>query len=196
MAPPRQLMGGETGSVQGPSGHEAKTVAHPIRQGIGGIMEHSERRNTGLGTAALVCGIVALIVSFVPFVNLICIPLALVAIVLGAVDAIRGRGRRARPVMGIVTGGLSILVFASVFLIMFQRSVERRITVSEYGSIRSGMSYQQVSAIVGSPGRPVPVPGVGALYEGYAWPGVRPKSGAIIVFVDGKVFAKDQRNMR
>ena len=70
-----------------------------------------QRASNGAGTAALAVGIIALLVSWIPFLGLI---LALVALVLGVVGlrkASRGQAtNKNQAVAGVVTGGIALLI--------------------------------------------------------------------------------------
>jgi uncharacterized membrane protein HdeD (DUF308 family) len=74
---------------------------------------YSRRRN-GVGTAALVTGVVSLVLAVLVIFAPLALPLGLIAIILGAVGMSRAsRGEadnRGQAVAGLVTGALSIVV--------------------------------------------------------------------------------------
>ena len=70
-----------------------------------------------MATGALVLGIIALVLSFIPVVNFLAIPLAVVGIILGAL------GSKQLQAQGMPTGqataGLVLSIIALVFAIIF-----------------------------------------------------------------------------
>ncbi|GAA1653029.1 DUF4190 domain-containing protein [Georgenia ruanii] len=78
-----------------------------------GATAHGGPRN-GLGVAALVIGIIAVLLAWVPFVGLLGLVGGVVAIILGAVALSRvGRGEatnRSQSIAGIVLGALAVLL--------------------------------------------------------------------------------------
>jgi hypothetical protein len=59
-------------------------------------------KGKGLGIAAMVLGIIAVVLSFLPFINILGIPLAIVGLILGVVAVIMARGKRGPIAFGIV----------------------------------------------------------------------------------------------
>ncbi|THV33933.1 DUF4190 domain-containing protein [Glycomyces buryatensis] len=84
--------------------------------------QYGHQARNGLGTAALVCGIVAVAVSFVPGVNLFTWPLGVLAIVFGAIGWTRTNRRQATnktmAVTGLVLGIASFLTFCLVYVLL------------------------------------------------------------------------------
>lgn len=72
--------------------------------------------SNGLAIAALICGIIALLTSFIPCVNFLSIVLALVAIGLGIAGWVSASGKNQSPVMGIIGVVLGALAFVGFFL--------------------------------------------------------------------------------
>ena len=69
--------------------------------------------SNGLAIAALVCGIIALLLSWIPVINFLSFILGLIAIVLGGVGIAKakdGRGGKGLAIAGLVTGLLALLV--------------------------------------------------------------------------------------
>lgn len=76
-----------------------------------------ENRGNGLGVAALVVGIVALVFSWVPFLNVVALPPALVGFCLGVAGLVFGavkKRSKGMSVAGIVLSVVSIAVFAAM----------------------------------------------------------------------------------
>lgn len=80
----------------------------------------------GLGTAALVCGIIAVVLSFVPGVNWFTWPLGVLAIVFGAIGWSRvNKGQatnKGYTIAGLVLGILSFFTFCLAYWILFGAS--------------------------------------------------------------------------
>jgi hypothetical protein len=78
-----------------------------------------------LNLLAGIFGISAFVLSFIPFLGLLGLPLAISAIVLGAIGLSRGGGKRGWGITGIVLGALALLIwiilisFISAFLLAF-----------------------------------------------------------------------------
>lgn len=68
--------------------------------------------SNGLGTGAMVIGIVALVLALIPGIGLVSILLAPVAIVLGIIALSRAELPRGGAKAGIITGGMALLVCA------------------------------------------------------------------------------------
>ncbi len=76
-----------------------------------------EKKSNGLGTAALVLGILAILFSWIPFVNVVSIPLALIALGLGIGGIVKARKvgiGMVRTVIGVVLALGSFATFAVV----------------------------------------------------------------------------------
>lgn len=74
----------------------------------------SQQRSNGLAIAALVCGIIALLLSWIPFVNVLALVLGIAAVATG-IGGIRrtrtpGVGQKGLAVGGLVTGIIAILL--------------------------------------------------------------------------------------
>lgn len=73
------------------------------------------RAGNGLAVASMVCGITSLTIGWIPFVGLLGIPAAIVAIVLGIVALRRsnaGAPKRGFAITGLTTGGLGLVAAA------------------------------------------------------------------------------------
>lgn len=86
--------------------------------------------SNGLGVAALVLGILAIVLAFVPILGFASYPLALVGIVLGAVGLARVRARRATN-RGVTVAGLVLSIVGLVCVIIA--------TVLYVGAINAGV---------------------------------------------------------
>lgn len=104
----------------------------------------TKMQNNGLAVAALVLGIVALVLCFVPLVGAIS---GILAIVFGAIA--RKSHRRGQAIAGIVTGSIGIVLGILCFFVVFaampalqrsQRDMARKLDVSNASS--EVMSYQ------------------------------------------------------
>lgn len=152
-------------------------------------------RRSKAGTVALACGIAALPMMLTGYTVILMPILGVVAIGVGSYALRKTDSPRTRSKAGIVLGGFAVGVTLLMAVFVYRAVQLSIITPDEYARIRSGMTYEQTWRVVGAPGQKIPVPGVGALYEGYRWYGREPGTGAVIVFVDGKVFAKQHRGM-
>ena len=82
--------------------------------------------------ASLVLGIIAIVISFIPFIGMFAYVPAIVGIILGIVSLAtmksRGKNNKAMPIVGIVTSGLSmILAIVLIFVFAFVGSVSKNI---------------------------------------------------------------------
>lgn len=79
------------------------------------------RRSNGVAIAALVCGIVALLLSWLPGINLLAMLLGLIALICGFVGLGKAKdptvvGGRGMAIAGIVTGLLALVVSVLVYV--------------------------------------------------------------------------------
>ncbi len=93
----------------------------------GAPMPMGEARN-GLGTASLACGIVGLVLSLIPAVNLFTWPLGVLAIVFGAVGWSRvNKGQatnKSQTIAGLVLGIVSFFTFCLIYVLLSAGSGE------------------------------------------------------------------------
>jgi hypothetical protein len=79
-----------------------------------GLPPQPAQQSNGVAIAALVCGIVALVLCWIPVINLLSIALGLVAVILGIVGLRKARdpgvGGNGLAVGGLVTGVVGLLV--------------------------------------------------------------------------------------
>ncbi|MDO5494053.1 MAG: DUF4190 domain-containing protein, partial [Nesterenkonia sp.] len=69
------------------------------------------RRSKGLGVAAMICGIVGLLLLFVPLLQIASLILCPLAIILGIIAAKKREGR-GQGIAGIITGAIGVVLIA------------------------------------------------------------------------------------
>lgn len=74
----------------------------------------TEKRQSALGVTSLVLGIIAIIIAFIPFLNIISLPTAVVAIVFGIITVIRTSVKKAFAISGIILSVLAIVIAFSI----------------------------------------------------------------------------------
>lgn len=74
----------------------------------------TEKRQSALGVTSLVLGIIAIIIAFIPFLNIISLPIAVVAIVFGIITVIRISVKKAFAISGIILSVLAIVIAFSI----------------------------------------------------------------------------------
>lgn len=82
-------------------------------------------KSNGVAIAALVCGIIALLASWLPGINLLSVVLGIAAIILGVIGLRNApeRGGRGLAITGLVTGALGLVV-AIIFLVFIVSFVQ------------------------------------------------------------------------
>jgi hypothetical protein len=96
------------------------------QQPYAGYQQPPQPQPNGLAIAALICGIIALLLSWIPVINFLAIILGIAAVVTGIMGLRRAGdpryGQRGLAVGGLVTGGLALIVaiamlafFVSIF---------------------------------------------------------------------------------
>lgn len=91
------------------------------------------QQTSGMTTAALVIGIVAAVISIVPFVGLFSYLLGPLAMVLGIVSLAKGLHRRGFAVAGLVTGAFALLVCILYTLLLPTLLMMASSDTEEYG---------------------------------------------------------------
>ena len=76
--------------------------------------ENNEKRQSALGITSMILGIIAIIISFVPFLNIISLPTAIIAIVFGIITVIRKSVKKAFAISGIILSVLAIVIAFSI----------------------------------------------------------------------------------
>ena len=76
--------------------------------------ENNEKRQSALDITSMILGIIAIIISFVPFLNIISLPTAVVAIVFGIITVIRTSVKKAFAISGIILSVLAIVIAFSI----------------------------------------------------------------------------------
>ena len=72
--------------------------------------------SNGMGIAALICGIIALLISWIPCVNFLAIILSLVALGLGIAGWVTSSGKGQSPAMSIIGIVLGVVAFIAFFV--------------------------------------------------------------------------------
>ena len=174
-----------------------------------------ETRKSGFATVSLVLGIVGVCISFIPIINNVSFVLALMAVIFGIVSLVK-KASKGMAIAGII---ISIITMAIVIksqeslvngletfsnsLSEFSNEMENsfnvdnespdKMTLDKFNQIQTGMTYEQVVAIVGSEGTLSTESAYGnqsmKIYYWYASNGI---SNATISFTNGKVSAKSQ----
>ena len=90
-----------------------------------GSQTRQVRTNTA-GIIALVLGVVALPVSFLPYFGVVGLTLAIPALILGIVGCMNKRGEKIVPaIFGLITGGVAF-VFSSLWAVIFVAALASR----------------------------------------------------------------------
>jgi uncharacterized membrane protein len=71
--------------------------------------------STGLGTASLVLGIIAICFAWIPFINFLVFLPAVVSAVLGGVAIGMNKGKN-QGIAGLIMGILSIIIFVAMYI--------------------------------------------------------------------------------
>jgi hypothetical protein len=82
-------------------------------------------KGKGLGVAALVLGIIAAVLSIVPFINVLGIPLALVGLVLGIISAVQASGKRGPigfGIAGLVCSAIALIITIAMYSVVAAES--------------------------------------------------------------------------
>lgn len=87
-----------------------------------GNQPHGEAKNNGLGVAALIVGIIAFIIAWIPCINFLAILLALVAIGLGIAGWIAASGKPDQKatfsIIGLILGVVAVIAFFISYAIL------------------------------------------------------------------------------
>ena len=140
---------GQPGAFAGPSKPEPK----------------KERRGSGLGAAGLLLAVIALLFAWIPFLGLVMIVPALIAVVLGVVGfaagTITGKSKRGMPVLATVLGTSALVVAPAATLVGTMAAAPWGIRVAgdsaevelEHSLLQNGVSEDRaeyISAEVGA----------------------------------------------
>lgn len=83
----------------------------------GGYQMQENKKASGLAIASMVCGIVSIVLCCIWYISII---LAIVAVVLGVINNVKGLGGKGMAIAGIVTGAIGIiLAVALIALVAF-----------------------------------------------------------------------------
>ena len=75
-----------------------------------------EKRQSALGVTSMVLGIIAIVISFAPFINIVILPLAIIAILFGILTLIRGSVKKSFAISGIILSIFAIVIAFSITL--------------------------------------------------------------------------------
>ncbi len=75
-----------------------------------------EKRQSALGVASMVLGIIAIVISFAPFINIVILPLAIIAILFGILTLIRRSVKKSFAISGIILSIFAIVIAFSITL--------------------------------------------------------------------------------
>ena len=96
------------------------------------------RRRNGVGTAALVVGIVSLVLAVLVIFAILAIPLGIIAAILGGIGMSRAsKGQadnRGQALTGLITGVLSIVVAVAIGISFVGLIVENRSDLRKFGT--------------------------------------------------------------
>lgn len=124
-------------------------------------MSKSEKKISAFAIIALVIGIISILISFIPFLNLGTIPMAVVAVLCGIVAIITvvvgNRRGLVEAIIGIILaiGGFAIsgAMYDAIDESMTEYENQNQITLTadDISSIQEGDSYEDVVALLGEP---------------------------------------------
>lgn len=75
-----------------------------------------EKRQSALGVASMVLGIIAIVISFAPFINIVILPLAIISILFGILTLIRRSVKKSFAISGIILSIIAIVIAFSITL--------------------------------------------------------------------------------
>ena len=78
-----------------------------------------EKTQSALGVASMVLGIIAIVISFAPFINIVILPLAIIAILFGILTLIRRSVKKSFAISGIILSIFAIVIAFSITLFLF-----------------------------------------------------------------------------
>ena len=90
---------------------KVKEIENKIEKNI-----KEEKRQSGLGIASMVLGIIAIVISFAPFINIVILPLAIIAILFGILTLIRRSVKKSFAISGIILSIFAIIIAFSITL--------------------------------------------------------------------------------
>jgi len=111
-------------------------------------VEVRQRTSNGIGTASLVLGILACLVSWIPFLGILGIPVAIIGIILAVIGLVIGLTRRSSTggaIAGGIVSGLAIVISVTI-------------TGTTATAIAAGMNAAQQTVQTEQTSRPVPMP--------------------------------------
>ena len=165
-----------------------------------------ETKKSGFATAGLVLGIIGLCTSFIPIINNVSFVLALIGGIFAIVSLIKKASK------GMAIASIIICVITGVVVLQSQKTLSdtlnnavdtfndsmsvdnestTKITIDKFNQIQTGMTYEEVVAIIGEEGTVSSESSFGdSSMKIYSWSnGI---ANATISFTNGKVSAKSQ----
>ncbi len=165
-----------------------------------------ETKKSGFATAGLVLGIIGLCTSFIPIINNVSFILALIGGIFAIVSLIKKASK------GMAIASIIICVITGVVVLQSQKTLSdtlnnavdtfndsmsvdnestTKITIDKFNQIQTGMTYEEVVAIIGEEGTVSSESSFGdSSMKIYSWSnGI---ANATISFTNGKVSAKSQ----
>ena len=86
-----------------------------VEEKVKEIIEEEKRQST-LGVTSMVLGIIAIVISFAPFINIVILPLAIIAILFGILTLIRRSVKKSFAISGIILSIFAIVIAFSITL--------------------------------------------------------------------------------
>lgn len=126
------------------------------------MSKEKEERNSGLATAGMIIGIIAITGSWVPFLNIFSIILGVLAVIFGGVALLQKRSI-SKAVTALVLGVITIIVAVAIISAASQAidkaiqspkkdesSDQKKLPLqATYDKLKSGMTKEKVEAIIG-----------------------------------------------
>ena len=197
------------------------------------MAENTEAKKSGLGTAGMVLGIIAICFSVIPIINYFSVVLGVLATIFSAVALIK-KTSKGQAIAGLVLGIVSVIFVVQSYVALKEavntvssgfgevtnsftnglnqitdsisegvNKIQDTITVDEnspdkmtmekFNKIETGMTYEQVVAIVGSEGELSTESSYGSYsMKIYSWKASNGIANATVSFTNGKVSGKSQ----
>ena len=76
-------------------------------------------QKNGLAVAGLVLGILALVFDWIPLINVLAWPLAILALIFGIIGVIGNKPKKGMAIAAIILGGLSIAGYFIAYALLF-----------------------------------------------------------------------------
>ncbi len=73
-----------------------------------------EKKNTGLGIASLVLGIIAVVFCFIPYINVISYIMGVLAIIFAIITLVNKKAKNALPIAGLILSVIALLIASTM----------------------------------------------------------------------------------